>query len=83
MNHPAVVAFYSDHGDVDDPVPFTKLLRERGPDITAVDEEVCVADPFRMRVDFPIGEHAIRTTLDGTLSIVGIERDPSEDGGKP
>ncbi|WP_459192409.1 winged helix-turn-helix domain-containing protein [Halosimplex sp. J119] len=69
VDHPAVVAFYHDHGEdvrgrpyVD--LPFCNLARA----------ELDSSDPVRVRLDVELGDDSLRLWLDGTTDVAEYER---------
>lgn len=81
FDHPAVVAFYYDHGcegtfDLEDPEAAGRLW-----DRLIRDQELVSRDPVRIRVDIREAGEVLELTLDGDLNVVEVEG-PYE-GSKP
>ncbi|WP_049898853.1 winged helix-turn-helix domain-containing protein [Halococcus agarilyticus] len=69
VDHPAVVSLYGDHG-ID--------VRDRGylelDFVTGSGGAVVSTDPVRVAVDVAVADDALRLTLDGSLTVVDVER---------
>jgi DNA-binding transcriptional ArsR family regulator len=74
LNHPAVIAFYHDHG-LDETIPFRKLTWENAEYVRNVTQEVVERDPYRFRVRIPIEDEAIVVHLDERLDVRSVERE--------
>ncbi|PSQ15275.1 ArsR family transcriptional regulator [Halobacteriales archaeon QS_8_69_26] len=71
VRHPAVVSLYYEHGiDVRERPVWELGFVAEGP---VVEGE----DPLRLRVDVAVGDDAVALTLDGTATVVDVERSPA------
>ncbi len=69
LTHPAVIAFYRDHGIDVRSTPSWEIDRRSDRSIDRLN-----ADPLRIRVEITIDDEAIVATIDETASITSIER---------
>jgi hypothetical protein len=67
-----IVSFYRDHGVDLNTVPFWTLEWCTSDHHT----EVLSRDPWRLRLTIPVGEEALRVTVDGDLTVLETERRP-------
>ncbi|MDT3437432.1 transposase [Haloarcula sp. 1CSR25-25] len=80
FDHPAVVAFYHEHGfdmtyGLDDPEVCGRLFERLNKEQTVVSR-----DPVRIRVTATYDGAALSLTLDGNLTVVDFSRDADESG---
>lgn len=73
LTHPAVVAFYYEHTDLDETVPFAKFTWRNAQYVMDITEEVVSEDPLRIRVTIPVADATLHVTVNGDLEIVAIE----------
>jgi hypothetical protein len=73
LNHPAVVAFYHDHG-LGETIPFRKLTDDNASLVRDIEMAVLEADPYRFRVTVPVETEALVVTMDETLAVVDVQR---------
>lgn len=74
VNHPAVVAFYHEHG-LDERIPFRKLTWENARFVDSVDGTVVGTDPYRFRVTVSIDVDALVVAMDEDLDVLDAERE--------
>ncbi|WP_317175951.1 DUF7351 domain-containing protein [Halomontanus rarus] len=68
INHPAVVAFFYDHGIEHNHASWAAMARG-----DTCREELVSTDPIRMRITVPAGEDELVVTVDGSLTVVNVE----------
>jgi hypothetical protein len=76
LNHPAVVAFYHDHG-LEETIPFRKLTDDNASLVRDIDTELLATDPYRLRVTLPVDDEVLAVTMDDDLDVVEFERTTS------
>jgi DNA-binding transcriptional ArsR family regulator len=67
--HPAVIAFYYDHG-----IEFDSASHEKRVTLLDYVEEVISADPFRFQTTIPLEGDELRVTFDEQLSVVDVSQ---------
>jgi hypothetical protein len=72
MNHPAVISFYYEHGDIQRNIPFKKLTWESSPYVGDISEEVISKNPLRVRVTIPHEDDELQVTVDEEVNIVEL-----------
>jgi uncharacterized Zn finger protein len=75
LNHPAVIAFYHDHG-LEETIPFRKLTDDNAALVRGVSGTVVDTDPYRFRVTVPVGDERLVVGMDEHLDVVDVERQP-------
>jgi hypothetical protein len=78
LNHPAVVAFYADHG-LDETIPFRKLTWDNARFVRDITQTVVDIDPYRFRVRISVDDEALTVHLDERLDVLSVERDRVSD----
>lgn len=81
LNHPAVVAFYHEHG-LDEKIPFRKLTWDNARFVRGVTGTVVETDPYRFRVTISIEEDAMVILLNESLDVLDVERETGESSGQ-
>jgi len=79
LNHPAVVAFYHDHG-LTEKLPIRKLTSDNARFVRRITATVTDTDPYRFRVTIPVGNETLVVAMDETLEVLSVERqdEPAE-----
>jgi hypothetical protein len=77
LNHPAVIAFYHDHG-LDETIPFRKLTWDNARYVRNIDQAVVETDPYRFRVRIEVDDDALVVMLDDELDVLSVERTDDE-----
>jgi DNA-binding transcriptional ArsR family regulator len=77
LNHPAVIAFYHDHG-LDETIPFRKLTWDNARYVRQIDQEIVGTDPYRFRVRIEVDDDALVVVLDDDLDVLSVERAADE-----
>jgi DNA-binding transcriptional ArsR family regulator len=67
--HPAVIAFYYDHG-----IEFDLASHEQRSHLLEYQEEVIAEDPLRIRTTIPLNGDELRITFDEQMSVVDVNR---------
>lgn len=65
--HPAVIAFYYDHG-----IEFDLASHEQRSHLLEYQEEVVAEDPLRIRTTIPLEQDELRITFDEQMSVVDV-----------
>lgn len=73
LTDPAVIAFYHEHSDFDQSVPFSKLTWENAPYVRSITQTVVSREPLRIRVDIPLEAAELRVTVDSDLEVVSLD----------
>jgi len=73
LNHPAVVAFYHDHG-LEETIPFRKLTDDNAALVRDVEVDVLATDAHRFRVTIPVADERLAVVLDDALDVESVER---------
>lgn len=78
--HPAVVAYYHDHG-----IEFDLATHEQRSLLLDIEEERLSQDPLRIRLSIPVENEVLRLTYDDHMEVVDLTREtgrgPSSTGG--
>jgi len=67
--HPAVVAFYYDHGN-----EFDLATYEQRELLLRFEEELLSEDPLRICISIPLGDEVLRLTYDDQMEVVDVDR---------
>lgn len=67
--HPAVIAFYYDHG-----IEFDSASHEKRVTLLDYQEEVITEDPLRIRTTIPLMGDELRITFDNQMSVIEVSR---------
>jgi hypothetical protein len=78
LNHPAVVAFYHDHG-LTEKLPFRKLTADNSQFVRGVTTTVTTTDPYRFRTTIPVEDEILVVAMNEGLDVLSVER-TSQDG---
>ncbi|WP_115865454.1 winged helix-turn-helix domain-containing protein [Halorussus litoreus] len=73
LNHPAVAAFYHDHG-LDEKIPFRKLTWDNARFVERVTGTVVGTEPYRFRVTIPVDEDELVVEMDDELDVLHVEK---------
>ena len=74
LNHPAVVAFYYDHG-LDERIPFRKLTWDNAAYVGRVTATPVETDPYRFEVTVVVDDETLTVRMDGALDVLSVVRD--------
>jgi DNA-binding transcriptional ArsR family regulator len=74
LNHPAVVAFYYDHG-LEERIPVRKLTWDNERFVNQISVTPVETDPYRFRVTVPVDDETLTVRLDDSLDVRRVERD--------
>jgi hypothetical protein len=74
LNHPAVIAFYYDHG-LDETIPFRKLTWDNARFVRGISQDVVDTEPYRFRVRIPVDGEVLTVHLDANLDVLSVERE--------
>lgn len=74
FTEPAVIAFYHEHSDFDQSLPFSKLTWENAPYIRSITQTVMSTDPLLIRIDIPLESAELQVTVDEALEIRSLTR---------
>lgn len=72
MNHPAVISFYYEYGNIQESVPFRKLTWENRPYVKDISETVLSEDPLRIQVTIPFQGETLHVTVDDAINVVDV-----------
>ena len=73
LNHPAVVAFYHEHG-LSETLPFRKLTEDNARFVRDISTTVTDTDPYRFRVAIPVEDAALVVAMNNALTVLSVER---------
>lgn len=78
LNHPAVVAFYHEHG-LDEKLPFRKLTSENARFVREITTTVTATDPYRFRVSIRVDGDTLVVSMDQQLAVRSVDRSTQSD----
>lgn len=73
LNHPAVVAFYHDHG-LTEKLPFRKLTADNARFVRGIRSTATATDPYRFRTTIPVDDETLVVVMDEELDVLSVER---------
>lgn len=74
LTEPSIIAFYHEHADFDQRIPFSKVTSENARYIRSIEQEVISTDPVRIRVTFDLDDVSLEAITDERLEIVSMRR---------
>lgn len=74
LSEPPVIAFYHEHTDFDQSVPFSKLTARNAAYIESITQTIVSTDPLRILVEIPFENAELRATMDEDLELLDVEQ---------
>lgn len=74
MNHPSVISFFHEYGDIEERIPFRKLTWENARYFKDISETVVSAEPLRIRVTIPFRGRKLNVTVDDELNVIDLSQ---------